>query len=121
MGLQSEIQAALGDAFDADLADAVSVIGFSYTSTAAYDTSTGITTNTETTVQSRGLVEPVSNDMIDGEVVIASDTSFTILSNEISITPKISDKITVDGIDYSINIALIDPAKVAWNLIGRVV
>lgn len=120
MGLHSDVTEAIQDAFNFDLADAVNVVSLVYSS-ASYNPLTGLVTPSGTTVATRGVVEPVSNEMVDGEAVTIADTSFLILKDELSVIPKVGDKLTVGTIDYSINIVIIDPADVAWNIIGRAV
>ncbi len=120
MGLTNEITVALQSALDTDLADAVTAIDIVYTKT-YYDQSLGKVANVETIVTSRAVISQVDKSMVDGEVIVITDKSFTILKTELSTTPEIGNKITADGIDYSVNAIIIDPADVAWNVIGRAV
>ena len=118
MGLTADITEAIQDAYANDLADAVNVINIAY-KTSTYDPATGIVTASDTTISSRAVIEPVNKSMIDGEVVELTDTSFLILTSELSVTPEIGHIITANNIDYSINVVTTDPANVAWNIIAR--
>lgn len=120
MGLTSDITEALQEAFNGDLLDAVTAIDLAYY-TSAYNTTTGAVTPTKTTVATRGVIEPVANEAIDGEVVLATDTLFTILLAELAAIPKVGDTLEVGGIVYNINIVIVDPANVAWTITGRAV
>ena len=121
MGLHSEVTTDLAAAFYGELADAVVELNLIKT-TQTYDEVTGGVVDSATTTVSRGTVEPVADSMVDGEVIQVQDKQFLILADELAATPELADEITlVSGVSYSINNIAIDPAGVAWIIIGRLV
>ena len=120
MGIYDTITADIAEAFDSDLADAVQAQILVHATT-AYDPDTGAVSSIEAQTLTRGVAEPVTDDMVDGEVIQQADTSFLILDAELSATPKVGDDIILDSIRYSLNTVLQDPARVTWQLIGRAV
>ena len=118
MGLYSSISEALKEAFDTDLADAVKVVELVLV-TQTYDPANDIPNETITKIATRGVVEPVDNSMVDGEVIRIADTTFTILQSELAAIPTVADAIEVGGLSYSLNTVLADPADVTWVCVGR--
>ena len=122
MGLYNDLNTKLKAAFDGRLADAVKLLDLTLV-VQTYDPDTGDVTDTPTLHNTRGVVEPVDNSMIDGEVVKIDDTAFTILQSELSAVPSVGDTIvtTHDSKSYSLNTVLADPADVTWTIVGRAV
>lgn len=118
MGLYTDLNTALKDAFDSDLSDAVKTIDLEH-KRYIYDTDSGNTEIGVTATATRGVETTVTNEMIDGEVVQARDTLFIILQSELSATPVIGDYIVSSGKEYSINSIIPDEAGVTWNITGR--
>lgn len=120
MGLYSEITKDVAQAFDTDLADAVYDLSL-ITRESNYDPNTGDPGTIDTTYLTRGVVEPVNSEHVDGEVVRIDDTTFLILRAELVMTPSVGDTIVYDLVQYSINNVAIDPARALWTIIARAV
>jgi len=120
MGLYQDIDQAIKQAFDTDLFDAVKTVELVLV-TQNYDPANDTPNEAITKVSTRAVVGTVDNSMVDGEVVQLHDTEFTILQSELAATPKLADAIEVDGISFSLNTIIADPADVTWTIIGRFV
>jgi len=118
MGLQSELNAAISEAFDTDLNDAVQGVDLVVV-TRIHDPVEDAFVVGEALYSTRAVIQPVQNRMVDGEAIRASDSLFTILQSELNYAPLLADIIRVSGIDYSINFVKADPANVTWELVAR--
>lgn len=99
MGLREDVQTDVANAFDTDLADAVSnlVLEHITRSTTAYDTSTGVYTETSTTATSRGVFGSYTQSELSNSAIEPTDTKLIVLQNEITIEPKAKDTITKEN------------------------
>ena len=119
MGLYNDLNIAIKEAFDTDLADAVNAVDVVLVQQ-TYDPSVGAPVDGGQTYQTRAVIEPVDSGMVDGEVIQIADTSFLILQSELATIPRLGDTVqTGDGKQYSINSVISDPAQVTWTLIAR--
>lgn len=118
MGLYSDLNTALVDAFDNDLSDAIKILSLKH-KRYNYNTTEGCTDEDSTTTPTRGAMETVSHDFVDGETIKATDTQFTIIQSELAVTPEPGDFIMFGEIEYHINSSIPDPAGATWLLIGR--
>jgi hypothetical protein len=112
MGLRSEIQADIAEAFDADLADAVQAFTGTRTVTGAYDPSTGTSSTTTTTYTGRGVFGGYKVGEFDGQHIRATDTMLTALQSETTDTPKVGDDIAGLRVMDIGN----DPAGATWSI-----
>lgn len=120
MGLYTDLNTALKGAYSGDLEDAVYPLNL-VKSQDNYNVTLGEVQVTKTTAITRGVPTIVTNDLVDGEVIRATDTQFIIIQSELSETPEIDDIITYANIDYTINSIIPDPVGVIWQLVGRAV
>lgn len=86
MGLRDELTADIAEAFDTDLADAVTAFTGTRQGDEGYDPVTGEMTNSATTYAGRGVFGSYESKEIDGSLVLASDEKLLILQNEVFIT-----------------------------------
>lgn len=121
MGLRDELTADIAEAFDTDLADAVTAFTATQQGEGDYDPVTGETTPSVTTYAGRGVFGSYSNDEIDGSSILATDERLTALQAEVLVTeagiatetkaaPKVGDMI---GGKRAIRIGK-DPAGATW-------
>ena len=119
MGLRDDIQADLAEAFDNDLADAVTA--FTGVRTVASDTDNGIddwmnppdaATEATLTYTGRGVFADYTAYEIDNDIVQASDVKLICLANEITTEPIADDKIN----DYRVVRVNKDPALASYEI-----
>ncbi len=115
MALRDDIQADIAEAFDDDLADAVTAFAGSRETAGEYDPATGTTSTTTTTYTGRGVFSRYSVQQIDNQHILATDTKLTALQNELTDTPQEGDKI--DGLEV-VRVQK-DPAAATWSLTLR--
>jgi len=123
MGLRDDLQTDLAEAFDTDLADAVSPISGVRKVQGEYDPDSGTTPEVITNYAGRGVLGRYLAKEIDGSLIQTTDTKLTILQNELFITllgetteilavPEIGDVI---GGKRAMNVSQ-DPAKATWTI-----
>jgi hypothetical protein len=104
MGLRDELTADIAEAFDEDLADAVTAFTGTQQGEDDYDPVTGAMTPSVTAYAGRGVFGSYSNDEIDGSSILATDERLTALQAEVMVTeagnptetratPKVGDMI----------------------------
>lgn len=124
MGLRDDIQTDLAEAFDDDLADAVTA--FTGTRTVASDTDSGIddwmlppseTTDSTLTYTGRGVFTDYSTYELDSDIVDVTDVKLICLANEITSEPIADDKIN----GYSVVRVNRDPALASYEIQLRMI
>lgn len=123
MGLRDELTADLAEAFDTDLADAVTSFTGTRQSEGGYDPILGVVTSTTITYAGRGVFGSYEHDLVDGTNILATDVRLTVLQAELLITeggeptatraePEVGDIIegrAVVGVRQ-------DPAGATWRI-----
>lgn len=123
MGLRDELQADLAEAFNTDLADAVSPVEGSRAVKGDYDPAIGGSPETKVFYTGRGVFGQYKAREIDGARILASDVRLKTLQNElfmqeggvvttIAAIPAINDRISgyrVVNVDQ-------DAAKATWTI-----
>lgn len=114
MGLRSEIQADLAQAFNTDLADAVQPFTGSRTITGTYDPVTDTTTGDQVIKYTgRGVFTEYTIKEVDALTVLITDTKLIALQNEVDELPQVDD--TVNGVFRVVNVGA-DPADASYTL-----
>ncbi len=121
MSIRDKVQAKVGAAFDAKLADAVSSFTGSREVAGEYDPNTGSSTTT-VTYSGRGVFGGYSVQEADGQFILATDKRLTALQNELTMdsdgsqaSPQKGD--TIDGLEV-VRVQQ-DPAAATWKLTLR--
>jgi len=115
MGLQAELQAKIGKAFDEKLSDAVASLTLSQKAV-TFNPVDNTTSEVVTNIATRGVVGDYALEELNDTSVKPTDVKITVLQNELSVEPKIDD-IVNDGVNnYKIINIKKDPAKVIWKL-----
>lgn len=86
----------------------------------AYDPSSGVSSTVS--YPCKGMVDTFTKFERQNTLIKARDVKIIILTNSLSITPEVSDKVTIRGTTYSIakdGIAQ-DPAQATWTIQGRI-
>lgn len=124
MGLRDELQADLAEAFNTDLADAVSAVDGSRSVPGTYDPEKGGSTPATTLYYTgRGVFGRYQDREVDGTRIQASDVRLKALQNELLLkdgdvvtdrpaTPSIGDRIS----GYRVMNVGQDPAKATWTI-----
>lgn len=119
MGLRDDIQADLAEAFNDELADAVTA--FAGTRTVASDTDSGIddwmnppdTPSASTlTYTGRGVFTDYSTYELNSDIINVTDVKLICLANEITSEPIADDKIN----GYSVVMVNKDPANATYEI-----
>ncbi|WP_444447870.1 glutamate 5-kinase [Pseudomonas kurunegalensis] len=122
MGLRDEIQADLAEAFDGDLADAVSTFTGTYMGPGGWDPVNETTTAQPVTYTGRGVLDSYDSRRIDGLNILVGDVLLICLANEVTDRPAVGHQITVDDlltgqqVTYRIVSPGIDPAKAHYEI-----
>ena len=116
MGMRDDIQSELAEAFDDDLADAVSQVTGSYTGPGVFDPLTETTTAETITYTGRGVISGFKVERIDGANIKSGDARCVILSNEISAVPDVGHRFSADGTNYTVHSVSPDPAGATYQL-----
>ncbi|MDH0705319.1 glutamate 5-kinase [Pseudomonas sp. GD03862] len=123
MGLRDDIQADLAEAFDDDLADAVSEFTGTYMGPGVWDPVSETTTAQPVTYTGRGVLSRYEDSRIDNVNILVGDLRLTALANEVTDTPDVGHKITApDLMDRSKQVAYLvksvrsDPASATYRL-----
>ena len=112
MGLRTELQADIAEAFDDDLGDAVTAFTGSRVTGLNYNPVTDTQDTTTISYSGRGVFADYSAREIDGETILRTDQQLVALQNEVDQPPKNGDRI--NGFDV-INTEQ-DPAACVWVL-----
>lgn len=119
MGLRDDLQADLAEAFDDDLADAVTA--FTGTRAVADDTDSGIddwmlppdaVTDSTLTYSGRGVFTDYSTYELESDIINVTDVKLICLTNEITAEPMADDKIN----GYSVVMVNRDPANATYEI-----
>lgn len=115
MGLTADAQAAIKEAFDTSLADAVkSCIYRRLEST--FDPATNTTTDTATDYNTRGVFGGFKDSLVKDESVLDTKVRVLILQSELDVNPAQDDLLIVENKVYTIEIVMEDEADVTWIL-----
>ena|SRR5690606_13885977 len=123
MGLRDELTADLAEAFDSDLADAVTPFTGTRQGEGEYDPILGVVTPTTIAYAGRGVFGSYESDLIDGTNILATDERLTVLQAELLISengeptatraaPEVGDVIAGKVV---ISVRQ-DPARAAWRI-----
>ena len=118
MGLRDEITTDIAEAFDDDLADAVSAFTGTRTGVGTWDPVTETWTATTENYSGRGVFGSFEAAMVDGIQILATDEKLTALqaevidSNGAAFAPKVDD--TING--KKVLAVGQDAARVSWSL-----
>lgn len=110
MGLNQEISHDIANAFDTDLADAVTDFTAIRKIKADDDWLENGNNHSETTYQGRGVFGSFSQSEIDRETILRTDVKLICLQAETTDTPSPDD--IING--FSVVAVQKDPANVAW-------
>jgi len=116
MSLYDDIQSDVAEAFDTDLADAVTTFTFTEFGTPAYDASTGTTVTPETDYEIRGVVIKNIEGEIADESVFKDLVKLLILASEATVTFIMDMKVAFGGDSYKIVGISKDPANATFTL-----
>lgn len=114
MGLRSDIQADIAEAFDDDLADAVKPFDGKREVTGPYDPSIGGPSVTIVEYSGRGVFGGFRADELN-EYIDATDVKLTALQNEVGDDPQVGDRIN----GAKVVAVMKDPADVSFSLALR--
>ena len=122
MGLRDDIQVDLAEAFDDDLADAVSAFTGTYMGPGVRDPVSETTTAQPVTYTGRGALDSYDSRRIDGLNILVGDVLLIALANEVTDKPAVghqitaTDLITGQPVTYRIVSPGIDPAKAHYEI-----
>ncbi len=114
MGLKEDINNAVSEAFDTDLADAAKT--FLHRSIeSSYDPSTGVA-RVILESQSRGVFDAFTKAELADETILPTDVALTVLQSEMENIPKVDDEIIRNdtGVNYKVIGFSKDPADVTY-------
>lgn len=122
MGLRDEIQTDLAEAFDEDLADAVSTFIGTYMGPGVWDPVNEPTTAQPVTYTGRGVLDSYDSRRIDGLNILVGDVLLICLASEVTDKPAVGHQITATDlitglpVTYRIVSPGIDPAKAHYEI-----
>lgn len=95
MGMRDEIQAELAEAFDTDLADAVSTFTGTYMGPGVWDPVSETSTAQPVTYTGRGVLDSYDSRRVDNINIKVGDVLLICLANEVTDKPMVGHQITV--------------------------
>lgn len=122
MGLRDDIQADLAEAFDDDLADAVSEFTGTYMGPGVWDPVSETTTAQPVSYIGRGVLDSYDSRRIDGLNILVGDVLLICLANEVTDKPAVGHQITAPDLitgepaTYRIVSPGIDPAGAHYEI-----
>ena len=122
MGIRDEIQAELAEAFDEDLADAVSPFTGYYMGPGEWDPVSETSTAQPVTYTGRGVLDSYDSRRIDGLNIMVGDVLLICLANEVTDKPAVGHQITAPDLvtgepaTYRIGRPRIDPAQAHYEI-----
>lgn len=117
MSLRDEIAADIAEAFDTDLADAVSeFIGSRLEPSGPYDPISQTQPSTTVTYTGRGVFGGFGIQVSEALNILRTDVKVSVLQSEVSGLPKVDDHIESDGVKYRVIDVKQDSASVSWTL-----
>lgn len=117
MSLRDEITVELIQAFDTDLADAVSAFtGSRVIGQGPYDPITDTRPVITENYSGRGVFGSFEVNIVDGVQILRTDVKVTALQAEVTKTPRIDDTITQGGVAYKVIHVGQDPAAATWTI-----
>lgn len=111
--LDSDIRKIVDNAVSSLLLDAT------YHAVALTDNGVGRFTETETDHATKGFVDTYSDFTIANGGAQAGDYKITVIQLQLTPTPAIGDRITIDGQKYKIVAIKEDPASATWEFKAR--
>jgi len=101
MGILSDIQEALAEAFDDDLSDVVVSFTLTKKSDGTYDPVSDTKTSSETSYESRGVFVSFGSAEIDGTNIKSEDEKLIVNGSDLSVNANIDDVVkTSNGQSY---------------------
>lgn len=117
MGLRDELTADIAEAFDSDLADAVSSFtGSRFEPSGPYDPISQTHPGETVTYTGRGVFGSFGVQVSEALNILRTDIKVTALQAEVASTPKIDDSITRDDESFKVIHVGQDPALASWTL-----
>lgn len=115
MSLRDEITVELAQAFDTDLADAVSTFtGSRVIGQGPYDPITDTRPVITENYSGRGVFGSFAINIVDGVQILRTDVKVTALQAEVTQAPKVDDTITQGGTAYKVIHVGKDPVSATW-------
>ena len=100
----------------------VAATGLSYHSlgTFSYNTTTGAQTETGgSTVTITAIYDAVQSEEIQDRDIRMTDRKLLVANNDISVTPKVGDYVTIDSIRFNVVDYKTDPAEALYEIFVR--
>lgn len=123
MGLRDEIQAELAEAFDDDLADAVSAFTGNYIAPGEWDPVEEVSTGGPMTYTGRGVLAKYETKRIDNINILSGDLQLIALANEVTDRPAEGHTITAPdladrdkSVSYLVKGVQVDPASATYQI-----
>lgn len=115
MSLRDEITADIAEAFDTDLADAVSeFIGSRFEPSGPADPISQTQPGERVTYSGRGVFGSFGTNVSEALGILRTDVKLTALQVDVSNAPKVDDDIEQNGTKYRVIHVGKDPANVTW-------
>ena len=115
MGIKTDIQLDLVNAYADDLADALKT--FTYNAVErVFDPATNTTTEVTTEYETRGIILNYKERNLDDSNILPTTIKIIILQNELNTMPVVDATINNDSVVYTIKDVLQDPVSAIWTL-----
>lgn len=117
MSLRDELTADIAEAFDTDLADAVSAFtGSRFEPSGPADPINQTQPGSTVTYTGRGVFGSYGVDVVDGINILRTDTKLTALQAEVAGTPKVDDDVVRGSERFKVIHVGQDPAQSTWSV-----
>jgi len=119
MGLKETFQNA-ASAIITGFGDVASTIAYHSLGTFSYNPTTGANTETgDTDTTIKQIPDEIKSEEIQGRDIKMTDRKLLVANNDISITPKVGDYVTISSARYNVVDWLTDPASALFEIYVR--
>jgi len=120
MGLKSVFQNAAAAVVSGFGDVASSGVAYHSLGTFSYNATTGVSTESgsvDTTI--KVIYDEIKSEEIQDRDIKMTDRKLLVANNDISVTPKVGDYVTIDGVKFNVIDYLVDPAEALFVIFAR--
>jgi len=120
MGLKETFQSAASQIIDGFGNVATTGLAYHSLGTFSYDSTTGVNTesgHTDTTITA--IFDEINSDEIQDRDILMTDRKLLVANNDISVTPKVGDYVTISSERWNVTWWEVDPAEALFEIFVR--
>jgi len=119
MGMKSIFQNAAETIIDA-FGDVASTLAYHSLGTFSYNPSTGVNTETgDSDISIKAIPDEIKSEEVQDRDIKMTDRKLLVANNDISVTPKVGDYVTISGDRFNVIDYMTDPAEALYTIYVR--